>query len=123
MNACMFLSWSLNRPGAWNQKSEGPIQVVQVPQAEMPNPPQVERLRERPATAMESLPEAENGLETSRSLAEVMRWEVSHRCMIADTEVSHHCMFADTEVSHRCMIADTEVSHSCMIADTIMVLL
>ena len=68
----MLLFYTLHRPGAWNRKSEGPIQVTQVPKAEMPVPPEVERLRERPASAMESLPDATNGLETSRSLAEVI---------------------------------------------------
>ncbi|WAR09378.1 EFCB6-like protein [Mya arenaria] len=42
----------LLQPGSWNLRAEGGIQVAQVPAADLPVPPQVDRLRERAKTEM-----------------------------------------------------------------------
>lgn len=42
----------LCRPGSWNVRQEGGIQVAQVIQSDMPAPPQIDRLMERSKTEM-----------------------------------------------------------------------
>lgn len=44
------------RPGSWNVRQEGGIQVAQVIQSDMPPPPQIDRLMERSKTEMVAPP-------------------------------------------------------------------
>lgn len=70
VNIIDFLS--LFRPGSWNMKQEGGIQVAQVPACEMPTPVQVERLKERAKTMMIAPPPPPPGSPNNiRSLEEV----------------------------------------------------
>ncbi|XP_052807239.1 EF-hand calcium-binding domain-containing protein 6-like isoform X11 [Mya arenaria] len=62
-------------PGSWNLRAEGGIQVAQVPAADLPVPPQVDRLRERAKTEMVPPPQpppADNK-DSVRSLDEYVR--------------------------------------------------
>ena len=67
---CSKIFLIFSRPGAWNQKSEGIIQVLQVSPTDMPVPPEVERLKERSKTMVES-PRTPKQPETTMSLTEV----------------------------------------------------
>ena len=75
----------------------------------MPVPPEVERLRERPASAMESLPDAAEGLETGRSLAEVI---VIRQLMLVYIASSFKKLFSITKFKR--FIRKEEIYTTCI---------